>query len=683
MAQHFKYNTGSTINNTTQKGNISIAISGDQDWGPTDITGFYPETTAPASGYTIYSMRVTGGPSVHVANNDEQAIFFLKSFGSTGSTISDVLSWASAQGGYYVQTGSTESVTPTPTPTITDTPTPTPTPTIEPTTTPTPTITPTASEEPATPTPTITDTPTPTPTPTPASALQYYYGTTEAEAAAMTNGLSNFSFSYGQTDFCYQYGITFTADEITGLTGGVTYYVYDSVSGAARTFTILGSGYNSANASGACSYQYGRYRASATANGVCTNFTGFITSEFRDSSYNISDFCNGNSFQTSQLTGLTSGSFYVYDTVTDNVRMITNGFSGNTMFYFSGSCSTNDCVQYVYADTEIGTCTSTSGLTNVNLYGNLLCNSNEGSSISSDTFSGLTSGMYYIRDKFTEYVRAFYLYGGSSFGILSGATCTTICTTGRTTGYYIGATADEAVTGGTESFYVAYSPTGYTLCTAGSFSGTSLSSLSAGTYYLYDGSVNKYRDFTIYSPNSTSASFMGGACATPAGGARSGYYFATSRPAAITGGTQVGDVTFSGGSNDLCSCTSATSNTLFSALSGTIYIYNADTGDVRQFYGNNQTQIYTMGSCLNTNTPVYYYSTSPNDCYAMNALSNVYLLGGNEFCSATGFGATELSSLGPNTYYIRDVFTDNFRSFYCAYNGSVSFTNSCTQYSCL
>jgi hypothetical protein len=290
--------------------------------------------------------------------------------------------------------------------------------------------------------------------------------------------------------------------------------------------------------------------------------------------------------------------------------------------------------------------------------------------------------MYYIRDKFTEYVRAFYLYGGSSFGILSGATCTTICTTGRTTSYYIGATADEAVTGGTESFYVAYSPTGYTLCTAGSFSGTSLSSLSAGTYYLYDGSVNKYRDFTIYSSGSTSASFMGGACTTPAGGARSGYYFATSRPAAITGGTQVGDVTFTGGSNDLCSSYSATSNTLFSALSGNIYIYNADTGDVRQFYGNNSNSLSAMGSCLNTNTPVYYYSTMSNDCYGSSTLSNVYFSGGADFCSATGFSANELSSLPPNTYYMRNPFTDNFRSFYCAYNGSVSFSNSCSTYSC-
>jgi hypothetical protein len=108
--QHFKYNTGSTITNTIQKGIHAIATEGTQDWGPTSVTGFYPETTPPSGGYTIYYMRPSGGPSVHVATNDTQAISFLKSFGSTGSTISDVLTWASNTANYYVQTGSTTGI---------------------------------------------------------------------------------------------------------------------------------------------------------------------------------------------------------------------------------------------------------------------------------------------------------------------------------------------------------------------------------------------------------------------------------------------------------------------------------------------------------------------------------------------------------------------------------------------
>jgi hypothetical protein len=107
--QHFKYSTGTTLN-TIQKGNISIATAGSQDWGPTSSTGFYPETAPPDGGYTIYYMRSSGGPSVHVATGDTQAITFLKSFGATGSTISDVLSWASGQSNYYVQTGVTSGI---------------------------------------------------------------------------------------------------------------------------------------------------------------------------------------------------------------------------------------------------------------------------------------------------------------------------------------------------------------------------------------------------------------------------------------------------------------------------------------------------------------------------------------------------------------------------------------------
>jgi hypothetical protein len=221
---------------------------------------------------------------------------------------------------------------------------------------------------------------------------------------------------------------------------------------------------------------------------------------------------------------------------------------------------------------------------------------------------------------------------------------------------------------------------GDTMCNPStiSFYANGFSGLTPGSYYLYDGDANKVRAFTIYGGSNYGS--MSGTCSTP--GVRSGYWYASSRPAAITGGTQVSDVTFNGGSNDLCSCYNATSYTAFSSLNGYIYIYNGDTGDVRQFYGSNNSTISAMSSCLNTNTPVYYYSTMSNDCYGSSTLTNVTFNGGADFCSATGFSANELSSLSPNTYYMRNPFTDNFRSFYCAYNGSVSFSNSCSQYSC-
>ena len=111
MAQHFKYNTGSGIANTTQKGNIAIATSGTYDWGPTSITGYYPETSAPDNGYIIYYMRPSGEPSVHVAPGASKALFFLQSFGATGTTLTNALAWATAQPNYYVQTGATVTYT--------------------------------------------------------------------------------------------------------------------------------------------------------------------------------------------------------------------------------------------------------------------------------------------------------------------------------------------------------------------------------------------------------------------------------------------------------------------------------------------------------------------------------------------------------------------------------------------
>jgi hypothetical protein len=813
------------------KGNLTVGVKGTTEYGPTSISGFYNGITPPVGGYTIYVEKASQGPSIHIANDDNHCINKLKDMGAPGTTIGDVLTWALTQNNIIVlkseltnslQTNPFQNVAGTNNATgfffggfrndglldfvkvgflangtgVTNAPvtaidrdnqtitisgaqfvsgdfytfsldttlpggsTPTPTP-IPATSTPTPTPEATATPTP-TPTPEATATPTPTPTPSPEPA-RYYYGTTEAEAGAMISGVTNFSFG-GGSDMCYQYGASFYGDEMTGLTSAVTYYLYDSVSGATRSFTITGPGSTGANLSGACSYQYARYRAAQSFNGVCDNFTGF-TATFTDTNLNSSDFCNGSLFQSYQLTGLTSGSFYVYDTVTDYTRTINNGYSGATTFYLTGSCVTNDCIRYVYADTEIGTCTSTSGLTNVNF--DSFCGQG-GGAIYANEFSGLTFGTYYVRDKYTEYVRMISLTA-PDYAILTGETCTTPCVTGRT-GYYIGTTAADAYTGGTETFNVGFSPTGYTLCNAGTLTGaTGLSSLAAGTYYLYDVTENKVRDFTIYSSGSTNASLggacttpsnaarpgyyysttsadavtggtqvtgvtfgystgdtmcnpsvisisagqfsslsagsyfiydgdankvrafslyggsssgsMSGSCSTPLGGARAGYWYASTRPAAITGGTQVNDVTFSGGSNTLCTASTAFS-TSFSSLSGYIYIYNGDTGDVRTFYGTNNSSISSMSTCLNTTTPVYYYSTMSNDCYGNNELTNVTFNGGADFCSASGFSSSNLSSLGPNTYYMRDPFTDNFRSFYAAYNGSVSFTNSCSQYSC-
>lgn len=134
----------------TRNSNFKVGVDGVDEYGPTNLTGFYNGINPPVGGYTIYVHREVGGPSIHVAKDDSECIFFLKSFGSTGSTINDVLSWVSGRTDMWVQTevltiSDLDGITPTPTPTNTSTPTPTNT---------------------ATPTPTNTSTPTPTNTPT-------------------------------------------------------------------------------------------------------------------------------------------------------------------------------------------------------------------------------------------------------------------------------------------------------------------------------------------------------------------------------------------------------------------------------------------------------------------------------------------------------------------------------------
>jgi hypothetical protein len=101
MSNHIKSGTTSNILSATRQ-NFRVGVSGAADYGPTNITGFYNGITPPVGGYTIYVGKETQGPSIHVANDDSQCIYFLKSFGSTGTTISDVLAWAGNQSNIWV-----------------------------------------------------------------------------------------------------------------------------------------------------------------------------------------------------------------------------------------------------------------------------------------------------------------------------------------------------------------------------------------------------------------------------------------------------------------------------------------------------------------------------------------------------------------------------------------------------
>jgi len=97
--------SGSTSKSVaTRNTNFKIGVDGSSDYGPTNVTGFYKSITPPSGGYTIYVHKDSEGPSIHVANNDTQCIFFLQSFGATGSTINEVLNWSTGRTDMWVQT---------------------------------------------------------------------------------------------------------------------------------------------------------------------------------------------------------------------------------------------------------------------------------------------------------------------------------------------------------------------------------------------------------------------------------------------------------------------------------------------------------------------------------------------------------------------------------------------------
>jgi hypothetical protein len=112
MATNFvKY--GSTSKNVLIKSNnFNVGSDDIDDYGPTSSTGFYSAVDPPINGYVIYVDKATQGPSIHVAQDDTACIFFLKSFGSTGSTINDVLLWAQNQSNILVVGKTQPSINP-------------------------------------------------------------------------------------------------------------------------------------------------------------------------------------------------------------------------------------------------------------------------------------------------------------------------------------------------------------------------------------------------------------------------------------------------------------------------------------------------------------------------------------------------------------------------------------------
>jgi hypothetical protein len=104
MSNKIKTSGATSKLSATINTNFKIGVDGSDDYGPTSITGFYNGINPPIGGYTIYVHKESGGPSIHVAYDDEQCLYFLKSFGATGTTITEALNWSTGRTDIWVQT---------------------------------------------------------------------------------------------------------------------------------------------------------------------------------------------------------------------------------------------------------------------------------------------------------------------------------------------------------------------------------------------------------------------------------------------------------------------------------------------------------------------------------------------------------------------------------------------------
>ena len=83
MPQPVKYST-SSVPNAIKKGNMAIGVN-QVEYGPTSITSWYAGISPPVSGYTVYVNKVTQGPSILVASNDNDLVSIAISQGAANT----------------------------------------------------------------------------------------------------------------------------------------------------------------------------------------------------------------------------------------------------------------------------------------------------------------------------------------------------------------------------------------------------------------------------------------------------------------------------------------------------------------------------------------------------------------------------------------------------------------------
>lgn len=95
ISNHIKI--GSSGKLSLSKGNITIGIKGDEDYGPSSDTGFYNGILPTSGGYVIYVNPTGTEISAHAPKDDAECMLYLKKYGAPDGSISDMLTWALTQ----------------------------------------------------------------------------------------------------------------------------------------------------------------------------------------------------------------------------------------------------------------------------------------------------------------------------------------------------------------------------------------------------------------------------------------------------------------------------------------------------------------------------------------------------------------------------------------------------------
>jgi uncharacterized delta-60 repeat protein len=83
MAQVVKF-SNSNVPNSIKKGEAAIGVN-NVEYGPTPITDWWSGIDPPVSGYTAYAKKTANGPSIMVAQNDNDLLGIARAFGASSS----------------------------------------------------------------------------------------------------------------------------------------------------------------------------------------------------------------------------------------------------------------------------------------------------------------------------------------------------------------------------------------------------------------------------------------------------------------------------------------------------------------------------------------------------------------------------------------------------------------------